>query len=122
DRRGGRGDLLDDRVDLAHARVAADQPGAVVRARRNDLHFLLARVEPQLALAHRDDRARLEEGLANADLVDERAVGRSVVDQDIAIVFLGDPAVIARDRVVPEDDVVIVHRSDPDLLLVEYPL
>jgi hypothetical protein len=94
----------------------------VIRARRNDLDFFLARVEPQLALSDRDDRARLEVRLADPHLVDERTVGRPLIQEDIAIVLLRDPAMIARHRIVAEHDVVVVHRSDPDLLLVEYPL
>src|SRR5204863_7117347 len=83
---------------------------------------LLARVEPQLALTDRYDRPGLEERLANPDLVDEGAIGRALIEQDVAVVLLRDPAVVARHGIVAEDDVVVLHRADPDLLLVEAPL
>jgi hypothetical protein len=122
DRGRGRRDLLDDRVDLAHLGVAADEQAEPVAVRREDLDLLLARVELDLALASRHRAARLEVGLADPDLVDERPVGRVQVDQDVARVLLDDLAVVARHRVVAQDDVVVVHRSDPDLVLVEAPL
>ncbi len=112
DGRVGRRDLLDDGVDLAHARVAADQIAAAVRLRRDDLDLLVARVELELLLPDRDGAARLEVGLADADLVDERAVGRAQIDEHVAGVLLDDPAVVARDRVVAQDDVVVLHRAE----------
>src|SRR5262249_55534766 len=84
--------------------------------------LFLARVEPELALPDRDDRAGLEERLTDPDLVDEGPVGRALIEQDVAVVLLRDPAVVPRYRVVAEHDVVVLHRADPDLLLVEGPV
>src|SRR5690606_5601475 len=95
---------------------------AAVRARRDDLDLFLARVELEQALAHGDRAAGLEERLAHAHLVDERAVRRVVVEQDVAGVVLNDLAVVARHRVVVQHDVVVFHRADADLFLVEDPL
>src|SRR5262249_24715535 len=60
----GRRDLLDDRVDLAQPLVLADDVAAAVLARRDDLDFLLAGGELELALPEVHGAARLEEPLA----------------------------------------------------------
>ena len=86
------------------------------------MDFFFLGVEPELALADGEHGPGLEEALANTDLVDEGSVRRALIDQDVAGVLLDDPAVVARHRVIVEDDVVIVHRPDADLLLVEGPL
>jgi hypothetical protein len=119
DGRRGRRDLLDDRIDLAHLRVGADECAAAIGARRHDLYLFFARVELEQTLTDRDRAPGLQERFADAHLVDERAVRRVVVDEHVAVVVLDDLAVVARHRVVVEHDVVVFHRADADLFLVE---
>src|SRR5262249_9558712 len=95
---------------------------AAVLARRDDVDLLLAGVELELALADAHGAAGLEEGLADADAVHEGAVRRPQVDEDVGVVLLDDLAVVARDGVVLDDEVVVVHGADADLALVEHAL
>ena len=91
----------------------------MIAPRGHDLDLFLARVELQFGLAEMHGTAGLEVGLAHPHLVDEGAIRRAQIVEDVTRVLLDDAAVIARHRVVSEDDVVVVHRAEANGALVE---
>jgi len=111
-----RGELA---LDLVHR--ADDRPlrDAGVLARGD--HHLLAHLgfEAERVHAERDDVAGAQDGLLDGDLVDARPVPGALVHDLPALRRLEELGVAPGDGVVREDDVVVDHPADGDVVLQE---
>ena len=112
-------DLLEDPKDFPHADRLAHDVAEGFAVRRQNLNALVQAVELDVRFADRDRAAGLEISLFNAHAVDECAVGRVQILQQIRIFILVDAAVVAGHRVVFHYQIVVVHGAQRDVRLIE---
>jgi hypothetical protein len=100
--------------DLAHRGRLAHHLAERLLLAGQDLDALLERRELELARAERDHRARAQVGLLDLGAVEERAVGRLQIADQVALGVAHDLEVDARHRLVGEHQVVLGRLADPE--------
>ena len=105
-RRSARSARAGRRSRASPGRVPTSSPKLLALGRQ-ELDALRERRELELDAADRDHRAGLQVGLADLGAVEERAVGRAEIAQQVALGVAHDLAVVAADRLVGEHEIVV---------------
>ena len=95
-------------------RFSAEERAEVVTLQRQDLDALLKGLELELDGPTGDDAAGADVGLADLGAVEERAVGRVQIPQQVPLRVANDLKVGAADGLLRQDQVVVVALTDPD--------
>ncbi len=108
----GRRDALEHAEDAAHGEALPERGPEARLLAREDLGFRRGRAERDLDLADLEHGARREERVRDARAVDARAVRRAEIAHADCVALSHELAVVARDRVVSEDEVVVVRLAE----------
>ena len=110
---GGR-DVLQHTEERAHGQAWAQRLAELARFAGQDVRAVGLGAQDELDVAHGDGRARFDRGLADLCWADPRVIGRvEVLDQDAALAP-GELAVVARDGIVGQDQIVVRRLADAD--------
>jgi hypothetical protein len=120
--RVGHAHPLEQTEDLAHRRVAADHPIEALAFARKQLEALGVGAHLELDPPDRDQRPRSQIAFADLGAVEQRAVGRAEIAQQVAPRVPDDLAVVAAHGRVGEHQIVALVFADPKQVPIEHAL